>query len=89
MSALREVDAESQQKLFPDSAFMNINHLGLSNKSRFDCKQTCVLDLAKRNILIGIEELHVSPGRAQDAFFSHITTHNALYNCHDSVPNAC
>ena len=56
--------------LFPHSAFVNINHLGLSTRSRFDCKHACLLDLAQRNVFVGVQELNVSSARALDDVFS-------------------
>ena len=75
--------------LFPDSAFLNINHLGLSHQSRFAAKQKLVGELAARNCLIGIQELHCSPARAQDAFFSHFPQHMCLYNSNGDAPGQC
>ena len=75
--------------LFPPSAFINLNHLGLSQKRRFDAKQRWILSLAARNDLIGVQELHASAARAQDCFFKHVATHTALYNSGGDQPGQC
>ena len=74
------------QSLFPPTATININHLGLSSKSCFDRKSKLDTVLAKRNAFVNVCELHASAGRAQDTFFNHFTTHDILYNLAEGVP---
>ena len=45
-------------KLFPDCAYININHLGLSAQDRIDRKHRLVQRLVQRSILLGVQELH-------------------------------
>ena len=80
---------DARKPFFPHSAFININHLGLSTKSRFDSKQRYIRHLCKDNDFIGIQELHVSSARAQDAFFDHFTDFHCLYNCAARQPGQC
>ena len=75
--------------LFPNCAFININHLGISTKSRFNSKQRLISDLCSRNAVIGIQELHLSPARAHDSFFCHFGDHIPLYNVSDGHPGQC
>ncbi len=74
---------------FPHSAFININHLGLSKKKRFNAKQSLIKMLARRNDFVAVEELHVSPARAQESFFDHVGSHVVLYNSHGNAPGQC
>ena len=66
--------------LFPATAFININHLGISQRSRFNAKQRLMARLASRNVFVGVQEIHLSPARAQAEFFDHLTSHSVLYN---------
>lgn len=75
--------------LFPPTAAININHLGLSSKTCFDRKHSLVKTLAARNVFVNVSELHASAARSHDAFFGHSTTHYALYNIDDFLPGQC
>ena len=72
--------------LYPDSAFININHLGVSQRSRFNAKQRLMARVTRDNTLIGMQELHLSPARAQDVFFAHLPSHLVLYNSDGVAP---
>ena len=76
----------TEAPIVPPSAFININHLGLSEKERFDDKQHLIRSLARRNSVLGIQELHCSSARAQDLFFNHFASHIALYNSSGTAP---
>ena len=71
---------KKSDELFPTSAFFNINHLGLSEKYRFNAKQTFLRSTSNFCKLIGIQELHASSATAQDCFFSHFSDFAVLYN---------
>ena len=53
--------------LFPPTAFINVNHLGLSSKSCFDRKTKLIKVLSERNVFVNVCEVHVSAARAQDS----------------------
>ena len=72
--------------IVPPTAFVNINHLGLSTQDRFDAKQALIKGLAARNRIVGIQELHCSSARAQSLFFDHFVSHVALFNNPDGAP---
>ena len=80
---------EADRVLFPDTAYININHLGLAQKPRFNAKQKLIRTLAARNVFVGVEELHYSSARAQDCFFDHVASHAVLYNTCASKPGQC
>ena len=65
------LNSEFAHALFPPAAFININHLGLSTRKRFDSKQRLVRTLVERNTFVNVEAIHVSSARAQDAVFDH------------------
>ena len=72
--------------LFPNSAFVNINYLGLSSKSRFDTKLNYIRNLLNTSVFLGIQELHTSPAKAQDLFFVYFPSHAVLYNTLPGCP---
>ena len=83
------VDLALSHMLFPNSAFVNINHLGLSDKSRYTAKRNYVDSLLGTFAILGIQELHYSPARSQDLFLNHFHNHCVLYNTSDNVPGQC
>ncbi len=74
--------------LFPPTSAVNINHLGLSTKTRYDRKTKLIKLLVRRNIVVNVRELHVSAARAQDAFFDNFPTHHVLDNLENDLPDS-
>ena len=80
---------DTTRLLFPPTATININHLGLSSKACFDRKSRLIKTLANRNTFVNVCEIHVSAARAYDAFFMHVPSHQPLFNLADGVPGQC
>ena len=65
--------------VFPRCAWYNIRHLGISHETRLKSKLENVQALCKRNVIVGLSELHCSEGRCQGSFVDHISNVRPYY----------
>ena len=59
--------------VFPRCAWYNIRHLGTSHERRLRSKLENVQAICKRNVFVGLSELHRSEGVCQDSFVDHVS----------------
>lgn len=80
--------AKLLEDLFPIFDFININHLALSDKNRFNAKQIFFRAMFVIHCL-SVQELHLSSARDQHCFFQCFPIHAILYNTQAGCLGQC